>query len=118
MGKLKVKAISGGDIKWAGYYDLQRRKPGEEFILNSEKEFSPLWMEAIGWSPAPMSSQQKAAQKEIIRQDRSALDIRKELEARGKMNKVSKVTVEKPVPAAVVEVNTEDKSPNPQEEVI
>lgn len=39
---MKVKAIK------AGYYKLKRRKEGDVFFLNSEKDFSKLWMEVVG----------------------------------------------------------------------
>jgi hypothetical protein len=118
MGKLKVRAFSGGDIKWVGYYDLKRRKNGEEFTINSEVEFSPFWMEAIGWTPKPVSATKKAAQREIVRQSAtSPLDIRKELERREKTFK-TKPVAEDPVPETVKEVNVDDKSHNAIEEVI
>lgn len=118
MGQLKVRAVSGGEIKWVGYYDLKRRQKGEEFTIKSEDEFSPFWMEAIGWTPKPVSSAKKAAQKEIIRQSStSPLDIRKELETRSKTFK-SKPTVNNPVPKEVKEVNVDDRSHNAIKEVI
>ena len=30
-----------------GYYDLKRRKEGDEFTIKSEKEFSDKWMEPV-----------------------------------------------------------------------
>lgn len=117
MSVLKVRAVAFGDIKWVGYYDLKRRRPGEEFILKKEEDFSHRWMEAIGWTPKDISNARKESFKEIIRQTPSAIDVRKDLETKKKLMS-KKVTVDEPVPEKVVEVNTEDKSPNAQEEAI
>jgi hypothetical protein len=117
MAALKVRAIMDGDIKWAGFYDLRRRKPGEEFILENESDFSHRWMEAIGWKPKDISQARKDSFKDIIRPvSPSAIDVRKDLENKKKVSQ--KATVAEPVPAAVVEVNTEDTSPNAPEDAI
>ena len=34
-----------------GYYGLKRRKEGEVFDIEHEREFSPKWMDPIGWTP-------------------------------------------------------------------
>jgi hypothetical protein len=38
---MKVEAIR------LGYYDMKRRRPGQVFVLKSEKEFSKEWMAAV-----------------------------------------------------------------------
>ena len=39
--------------KRLGFYDLKRRREGEEFILHDPKQFSELWMDAVdGKAPA------------------------------------------------------------------
>ena len=119
MAVLKVRALVDGDVKWAGFYGLQRRKPGEEFVIEKESDFSHSWMEAIGWKPSDISQARKDSFKEVIRQKPSAIDVRKDLENKKKMAaSAPKVTVAEPVPAAVVDVNTEDRSPNAPEEAI
>jgi len=116
MAVLKVKAVANGEVKWAGFYGLQRRKDGEEFVLRREEDFSHRWMVAIGWTPKEISQARKDSFKEIIRQVPSAIDVRKDLE--NKKKTTQKASVAEPVPAAVVEVNVEDKSPNKPEEAI
>lgn len=113
---LKVRAVADGDVKYAGYYDLKRRAPGEEFVIADESEFSPFWMEAIGWTPKPMTAVQANAKKEIIKPAMpSAIDVRKELEKNKKsFKKEAPVVVEK----EPVTVNVEDKSHNPSDDVI
>lgn len=118
MAVLKVRAVAGGDVKWAGFYGLQRRKPDEVFVLRCEEDFSHRWMEAIGWTPKPISDAKKATFKEIIRQKPAAIDVRKDLEMKKKLMKAPAVTVAEPVPETVVEVNIDDKSYNPQDEAI
>ena len=113
---LKVRAVADGEVKYAGYYDLKRRAPGEEFVIANESDFSHLWMEAVGWTPKPMTAVQEQAKKEIIKPAMpSAIDVRKELENKKKsFEKKTPVVVEKE-PAAV---NVEDKSHNPSDDVI
>lgn len=119
MAVLKVKAVANGDIKWAGFYGLQRRKPDEVFVLRREEDFSYNWMEAIGWTPKPISDARKATFKEIVRQKPAAIDVRKEMANKAKTMKVDKVvTVDEPIPEEVKEVNTEDTSHNPPIEAI
>lgn len=113
---LKVRAVAEGDVKYAGYYDLKRRAPGEEFVIADENEFSHLWMEAVGWTPKPMTATQVMAKKEIIKPAMpTAIDVRKELEKKQKsFKKEAPVVVEK----EPVVVNVEDKSHNPSDDVI
>jgi hypothetical protein len=55
--ELRVRATVGTEPGTVvGYYPSdpklgRRRKEGEEFVLNSEKDFSHRWMQAIGWEP-------------------------------------------------------------------
>lgn len=119
MAILKVKAVASGDVKWAGFYGLQRRKPDEVFILRREEDFSHNWMEAIGWTPKSISETRKESFKEIIRQAPAAIDVRKEMAKKAKtMTDSKKVTVEEPIPDTVKEVNVEDTSHNPQIDAI
>jgi hypothetical protein len=118
MAVLKVRAVANGECKWVGWYGLQRRKPGEEFVLDNESDFSHRWMEAIGWNPSDISQARKDSFKDIIKPSMpSAIDVRKNMEIKRKTME-RKATVEEPIPASVVEVNVEDNSPNSLEEAI
>ena len=44
---MKVKVKSGR----TGYFGLKRRREGEIFDIETEREFSDKWMEPIGWEP-------------------------------------------------------------------
>jgi len=124
MVELKVKAISGGDVRWAGYYDHARRKPGDIFILKNEEHFSHLWMQAIGWKPKEKSVADKKVAKEIIRTAGGAMGSRQSAMDKAKGGKVvslsqmAGVSAAEPVPATVVDVNVNDTSHNPAEEAI
>ena len=125
MKELKVKAIAGGDVRWAGYYQHQRRAPGAVFVLKDEAHFSHLWMEAIGWTPKEKSGKTALAQKEIIRTagkpmgaKQSGIDKVKGGKAAALSQVAGKVSMADPVPETVKEVNTEDTSPNATEEAI
>ena len=121
---LKVRAIVDGDVRWAGYYDLKRRKPGDVFELANEKEFSSAWMEPIGWTPKPTEAGKIAAMKEVIKTGVGAMGSRQSAMDKAKAGKAMSlaqmggVSAADPVPVAVVEVNTEDRSPNAPEEAI
>ncbi len=57
--------------KRLGFYDNKRRKPGQEFHINSEKEFSKVWMERLEGAevkeaPRVVKAQDKPAPKELI----------------------------------------------------
>ena len=124
MKELKVKAISGGDVRWAGYYQHQRRVPGAVFVLSKEEHFSHLWMEAVGWTPKAKDDKTKLAEKEIIRTTAKPMGSRQsgiDKVMGGKVAALSqvagKVSMDDPTPD-VKEVNVEDKSPNAAEEAI
>lgn len=49
-----------------GYYDLKRRREGDEFVLKSEKAFSKKWMEPVdGQMPKQKSKEQKTKNKVV-----------------------------------------------------
>lgn len=52
--RVKARAISD-EQKYSGYYAHLRRRPGEEFEIETEEQFSYFWMEAVGWEPKPVS---------------------------------------------------------------
>ena len=125
MAELKVKAVAGGDVRWAGYYGHQRRAPGAVFVLRKEEHFSHLWMEAIGWTPKEKTAKDALTEKEIIRTagkpmgaKQSGIDKVKGGKAAALSQVAGKVSMDNPVPETVKEVNTEDTSPNAAEEAI
>jgi len=44
---MKVKVKSGR----TGYFGLKRRREGEIFDIETEREFSDKWMEPVDWTP-------------------------------------------------------------------
>jgi len=44
---MRVRALAVNDQKYAGYYGLVRRKPGDVFDLADPKHFSKTWMEQV-----------------------------------------------------------------------
>lgn len=59
--------------KRLGFYDLKRRREGEEFILHDPKQFSEVWMEAVD-GKAPSKKKVKKAEAEAPAQDVSLDD--------------------------------------------
>jgi hypothetical protein len=56
---LKVRAVAGDSLGYAGVYDNIRRRHGAIFNLRSKDHFSFLWMKAIGWTPEQSAAQKK-----------------------------------------------------------
>lgn len=142
MGKeviLKVKGFTFGDKRYAGYYNHERIADGREFVLKSEKDFSPLWMKPIGWKPQePISENQKIAKKEIIRSGAGkpvgAVETNKNKAAGGEKMSMSQLSgtnvgakpqevkpgevIEEVKTDPVQEIDIDDETPNPAEEAI
>lgn len=127
MAELKVKAFVRGDIRWAGYYELKRRKPGEIFNLSKKSDFSAEWMEPIGWTPEAAPAARVEAFKTAVRPATGAIDAKKsgfDVAKDGKKVSLSQIAgkapiaADNPVPEDVKEINTEDTSPNKGEVII
>jgi len=128
MGKeveLKVKGFAHGDKKYAGYYNHERIAVDREFILKKEEDFSPLWMQPIGWKPkSKMTENQKIAEKEIIRSGLGkpvgAVETNKNKAVSGEKMSMSQMSgISKVIkPEVVKEIDIDDETPNDAEEVI
>ncbi len=67
---INVRAIK------AGYYGLQRRKEGDEFAIESDEEFSTLWMEKMSTKDVKASAKKKEEFEEKMDDGLSGPDVR------------------------------------------
>lgn len=57
-----------------GFYDLKRRRPGDEFILHDPNLFSEKWMESLDGKVAPKKKKVKVQEPEKVMEPEVSLD--------------------------------------------
>jgi hypothetical protein len=70
--RVRAKAL-GDDQKIVGYYDHIRRRPGDEFEIESEEHFSYFWMDAVGWEPPRLAPAEAEKRRQAYGRRLSAL---------------------------------------------